>query len=274
MLDLPSTHDPNKIALKIKDLQPTAAGLTHHDIFIRQKTDATGTIHLTISLSLWPKLKQELAISIKHLNAMVVEISDNDISPWIARDWRRVAKLPITCSIWTKSTGRLVTHFAVITTIKTCDKPEKKKKMKREKGVGEKNQTKKETKKKNWPLEGEDPGVDGGRAALIGADGTGWVEGRTGCVNADEDCWNSLLFSNWISAACAAFCCWAAASCCCEAVSCVAWAVSCVAWVVSCVSLGCQLCILGSKLLLQCLNYSIQANNQLATTSKSKLKNK
>ena len=48
---------------------------------------------------------------------MAVAISDDYLSPRIARDRKRVTKLPITQSLGTKSTGRFVIHFAVITTI-------------------------------------------------------------------------------------------------------------------------------------------------------------
>ena len=50
--DLASTHNPKKIALRIKDLQSIAAVLTHDNIPIRQKTYTNRTLQLPISCSI------------------------------------------------------------------------------------------------------------------------------------------------------------------------------------------------------------------------------
>jgi len=55
MQDLPSTHDSNEIALRIKDLQPIPTMLSNHNISIRQKTNTRRTIQLTISIPIRPK---------------------------------------------------------------------------------------------------------------------------------------------------------------------------------------------------------------------------
>ena len=72
-----------------------------HDDFVVPLVDShsKGMIKLAISLSIRPKLKQELAISIKDLNAMVGKLSYNNFSSHIARQRIRAAKLPITCSL-------------------------------------------------------------------------------------------------------------------------------------------------------------------------------
>jgi len=75
-----STHNTNKFALKIKDLQPMAFKLTHHNISIRQKTNSHGTHDLTMSLSKRPKLPQKLPLRVENLNAIVAIISHDIIS--------------------------------------------------------------------------------------------------------------------------------------------------------------------------------------------------
>ena len=97
--DLPSTHDPNKIALKIKVLQPIALILAHHNIRIRQKANTTGALHLTISLSLGPKLPDKLTLRVENLNAMVAGISHDIISLLINDNTFWEIELPITLTI-------------------------------------------------------------------------------------------------------------------------------------------------------------------------------
>ena len=65
VLDLPSTQHTNKIALRIKDLQPFAFALTHHNIPIRQNPNTKGILQLAFSISLRPKLPDKCAIRVK-----------------------------------------------------------------------------------------------------------------------------------------------------------------------------------------------------------------
>ena len=97
--ELPSTHDPNKIALEIKDLKPMAFVLTRHNISIRQKTNTNGTLHLTFSISIRPKLPDKLTLGVENLNTVVAFISHDIISLLINNNTLGVRELTITLTI-------------------------------------------------------------------------------------------------------------------------------------------------------------------------------
>ena len=81
ILDLPiSTHNTNTLTQRIKDLQPIATLLSYHNIPIRQKTNTTDILQLTISLSPRPKLPRKVTIRVENLNVIVARIS-HDIMP-------------------------------------------------------------------------------------------------------------------------------------------------------------------------------------------------
>ena len=60
-----------KFLSHLEDLNTAIVGVSDHDLIVS----------LVDSHTTRTKLKQELAISIKHLNAMVVAISNNNLSP-------------------------------------------------------------------------------------------------------------------------------------------------------------------------------------------------
>jgi len=80
MLDLSSANNTNKVPLRIKDLQSTAAPFSNHNISIRQKTNTNDPSHLTISIPLRTNLPHKLTIRVENLNPMVARISYDIIS--------------------------------------------------------------------------------------------------------------------------------------------------------------------------------------------------
>jgi len=109
---LPGTHNSNKIALRIKYLQPIATKLSHHNVPIRQKTNTNGVCHLTLPSSKRSKLHDKLTFRVENLNAIVVAISHDIISLLVNNNTTRGRELSITLPMRPKKKTRMKAPFS------------------------------------------------------------------------------------------------------------------------------------------------------------------